>query len=389
MRRIYITEEAYEALVKYCLAKNKTLRGMAREASQLLLEAVAQKSIIPVSQYPSSPISQYPTSPLSQQSTSPISQQPTIPTSQQSSSPVSQKPSERRAGARRRSPLDEVEDVDVIWARSPEALVRAAEERGLRARDLAEDGYPGLVAVYKPAFAEFAIAVAEAENPPLQQVEERAHKALRGGGKPRSMDEKVNLMLYILNREGRILWDGKRWVEPGRAKPAPPLQEQLKQLREGEQRAEPAAAGPERPEAQQVQQPAPQQAAPQPAQQLDEKTRRWLELFEKEFPRLKTAMLVWSVKNAEALRQLAERHNLTYYAITAEKAVVLRREYVRDACAYANDRGWTREKVADIAADTLRSKPHALTDDEVAALALEAALSLGLAEYRGGKWLAK
>jgi hypothetical protein len=123
--------------------------------------------------------------------------------------------------------------------------------------------------------------------------------------------------------------------------------------------------------------------------QLDEKTKRWLEFFEKEFPRLKTAMLVWSVKNAEALRQLAEQHGLTYYAITAEKAVVLNRGYVRDACAYANDRRWTREKVADMVADTLRSKPHALTDDEVAALALEAALSLGLVEYRGGKWLAK
>jgi len=95
------------------------------------------------------------------------------------------------------------------------------------------------------------------------------------------------------------------------------------------------------------------------------------------------------VKDAEALRRLAEQHGLLYYSITAERAVVLNRGYVRDACAYANERRWTREKVADIVADTLRSKPHALADDEIAALALEAALSLGLAEWRGGSWHAK
>jgi uncharacterized hydantoinase/oxoprolinase family protein len=95
------------------------------------------------------------------------------------------------------------------------------------------------------------------------------------------------------------------------------------------------------------------------------------------------------VKDAEALRRLAEQHGLIYYAITAEKAVVLNRGYVRDACAYANERGWTREKVADMVANTLRAKPHALSNDEIAALALEAALSLGLAEYKGGSWHAK
>jgi len=304
------------------------------------------------------------------------------PPSQQPASPPSQKPEAKEAGARprRRSPLDEVEDIEVIRARRPEALRRTAEERGLRVRDLGEDGYPGLVAVYKQSFADFAKTVAEAERPALQQVEERAQRALRRG-KLASLEDKVAVMLFILNREGEILWDGSRWVEPGRAKPAPPLQEQLKQLREGERREEVPAVSSEK-AAQQ-----PQQA--QAAQQLDERVKKWLELFEKEFPRLKTAMLVWSVKDAEALRRLAEQHDLTYYAITAEKAMVLNRGYVRDACAYANDRKWTREKVADIVADTLRSKPHALTDDEIAALALEAALSLGLAEYKGGSWHAK
>jgi len=311
--------------------------------------------------------------------------QPSSPASRQPASPSSPKPEAKETEARprrRRSPLDEVEDLEVIRARRPETLRRTAEERGLRVRDLGEDGYPGLVAVYKQSFADFAKTVAETERPALQQVEERAQRALRRG-KLASLDEKVAVMLFILNREGEILWDGSRWVEPGRAKPAPPLQEQLRQLgaQQEQQRAEIPAGSPEK-TAQQ-----PQQA--QAAQQLDERIKRWLELFEKEFPRLRTAMLVWSVKDAEALRRLAERHGLVYYAITAEKAVVLRREYVRDACSFANERRWTREKVADIVADTLRAKPHALADDEIAALALEAALSLGLAEYKGGSWHAK
>jgi hypothetical protein len=284
-----------------------------------------------------------------------------------------------------------VEDLVIIrHVRNPGALAQAAKDRGLLLHDFSEDGYPGVVAVLKRSFADFAKTVAEADGPAPRLVEDRAHEILSGKRQLSSPDDKVLVALFALNREGEILWDGSRWVEPGRAKPAPPLQEQLGQLRERE-RAEVAAVNPEkqapRQQAQQAQQPAPQPQQPQA--QLDEKVKRWLELFEKEFPRLRTATLVWSVKDAEALRRLAEQHGLLYYSITAERAVVLNRGYVRDACAYANERKWTREKVADIVADTLRSKPHALADDEIAALALEAALSLGLAEWRGGSWHAK
>jgi predicted CopG family antitoxin len=40
MKRIYVTEEAYEELVRYCLAKNRTLRGLSKVASELLLDAI-------------------------------------------------------------------------------------------------------------------------------------------------------------------------------------------------------------------------------------------------------------------------------------------------------------------------------------------------------------
>jgi len=38
-----VTEEAYKTLVHYCLSKRKSLRGITKEASQLLIEAISQK----------------------------------------------------------------------------------------------------------------------------------------------------------------------------------------------------------------------------------------------------------------------------------------------------------------------------------------------------------
>jgi len=361
--RIYITREAYRLLGQYMFSKYGTYRGMVRVASELLIKAIRSERGEASSQL-AQMTQQYQESQRAQQPSE--TKSPIIPLSQMQLG---------EGGSRRSSPLDEVEDLVIVRrARKPEALIQAARERGLLAHDFAEDGYRGVVAVYRPSFAEFAKTVAEADNPPLQAVEETARRVLRRGS-PRSMEEKVAVMLYVLNREGEILWDGSRWVVPSRAKPAPPLEVRLEQVKA--QRAETTVADAEKPET---------QLQPAPQQQPDEKTKRWLELFEKEFPRLKTAMLVWRVKDAEALRRLAEQHGLLYYAITSEKAVVLRREYVRDACAYANERKWTREAVADMVADTLRSRPHALADDEVAALTLEAALSLGFASYEKDRW---
>ena len=46
MKRIYITREAYRALVNYCFAKRGTLRGMAHVASNLLLKAIYDFQLI-------------------------------------------------------------------------------------------------------------------------------------------------------------------------------------------------------------------------------------------------------------------------------------------------------------------------------------------------------
>jgi predicted CopG family antitoxin len=44
MKRIYVTEDVYEMLVRHCLERGKTLRGISREASRLLAEALSRKT---------------------------------------------------------------------------------------------------------------------------------------------------------------------------------------------------------------------------------------------------------------------------------------------------------------------------------------------------------
>jgi predicted CopG family antitoxin len=44
MKRIYVSDEAYEELVKYCLARYKSLRVMSKVASELLVDAIKQRA---------------------------------------------------------------------------------------------------------------------------------------------------------------------------------------------------------------------------------------------------------------------------------------------------------------------------------------------------------
>jgi len=58
LRRIYVTEQAYRMLARYCLERYGTLRGIARVASELLVEAISQKSIGPLDQEPIGSVNQ-------------------------------------------------------------------------------------------------------------------------------------------------------------------------------------------------------------------------------------------------------------------------------------------------------------------------------------------
>jgi len=152
-----------------------------------------------------------------------------------------QRASSAEGRGRRRSPLDGIEDAALIRnVRNPKAFIKAAEARGLVTHDFSAEGFPGVIAVFTRSFVEFAKALAETENPQLQRVESTAVELLRGKRKLESTDDKVLLALLALNREGALIWDGARWVEPGRARP----------VGEQQQRAE-TKAGAEEPETQQ------------------------------------------------------------------------------------------------------------------------------------------
>jgi hypothetical protein len=93
MKRIYITDEAYQALVGYTLLVNRTTKGMSFVASSLILSAIAQKTNIPVDQWTNRPIDQKTSGPMVQESSGPKSHQPSEPKDQKTSGPMDQKTS--------------------------------------------------------------------------------------------------------------------------------------------------------------------------------------------------------------------------------------------------------------------------------------------------------
>ena len=71
LRRIYVTEETYRMLARYCLERYGTLRGITRVASELLAEAISQKSTSPEAQKPIGSVDQETVRPLDQKASSP------------------------------------------------------------------------------------------------------------------------------------------------------------------------------------------------------------------------------------------------------------------------------------------------------------------------------
>jgi hypothetical protein len=87
MKRIYITDEAYQALVGYTLLVNRTTKGMSFVASSLILSAIAQKTNIPVDQWTNRPMTKRL---VDQWSKSPVDQNPISLVDQQTKRPVVQ-----------------------------------------------------------------------------------------------------------------------------------------------------------------------------------------------------------------------------------------------------------------------------------------------------------
>jgi len=195
MRRIYITNEAYRALVEYCFAKRGTLRGMAHVASSLILKAISEEHMEVAG--PQAPVP-----------AGSLQKRPQLPPP-----PPPPPPAARAAEERRPSKLDDLEDAALIRARNPEALQRACAERGLLAFPLTDLGEPDLYLVCTGKWASFVATAAAGDRTPPSRLEELVGEVVRDGAKRLSPDEKYVLTLFCLNRQGVLVWDGERWKQ--------------------------------------------------------------------------------------------------------------------------------------------------------------------------------
>jgi hypothetical protein len=190
MKRIYISEEAYEALVRYSLKSKKTAHGLSRLASELILEIVSQKL---GENAPRDNVSQ----------TSPSKQV------REKSVKTGSKP----AFTKKSSPLDSIEDIAVIrHVRSPERLAEKCKERGLLFFDLGDVGMPDTVVVMNKTFAEFVASEAERDIVTPSKLEETVSKLLKEKESGYTDKEKYFIALFVLNRAGEILFNGKTWT---------------------------------------------------------------------------------------------------------------------------------------------------------------------------------
>jgi len=191
MKRIYISEEAYEALVRYSLKSKKTAHGLSRLASELILEIVSQK--------------------LGENAPRDKVSQPT-PSKQVGEKSVTR--GSKPAFTNKRSPLDNIEDLAVIRrVRSPERLAEKCREKGLLFFDLGDVGLSGTVVVMSKAFAEFVTSEAEADTITPSMLEEKVSKLLREKESGYTDEEKYFIALYVLNRAGELLFNGKTWTK--------------------------------------------------------------------------------------------------------------------------------------------------------------------------------
>ena len=188
MRRIYVTREAYRALVEYCLSTRGTLRGMAHVASGLLVKAIRQELAAAAEEH-------------AQPQRAERRPQP----------PPPPPPPPPVAEEHKPSKLDDLEDCTLIRPRNLEAFLRACSDRGLQVVELSDLGAPGLYLIATRRWIDFVATAAAGDRTPPSKLEQLAREAVKDGAKRLSPDEKYALTLFILNRQGELLWDGEKW----------------------------------------------------------------------------------------------------------------------------------------------------------------------------------
>ena len=211
MKRIYITDEAYQALVGYTLLVNRTTKGMSLVASSLILDAIAQKTNIPVNQKTSRPVAQESNIPKSHQSSGPIAQKPSGPKDQWTEKPP-------QASSRAKSE----KSVFDRWMVKYAGIIDGIQNMSKLEKEAKE-----LKFLFYPVGKDRAVvidrywinkAIELANNPKfkigLGRAEEIAKAVIEGNKKDDelSLAERIGLALFILNKDGYAIYSSTGWT---------------------------------------------------------------------------------------------------------------------------------------------------------------------------------
>jgi hypothetical protein len=127
VKRIYISDEAYKLLVEYAVNQRGSVKGISAVASQLIIEAISQKTSGLIDQKASSPIDQKPISP-----TSPESQKAT------QSTPIDQSQPKRGPRPATQAQINAIMEIAWEIATWEEVSEIVSKKLGFDARDLSQ-----------------------------------------------------------------------------------------------------------------------------------------------------------------------------------------------------------------------------------------------------------
>jgi hypothetical protein len=380
MKRIYITDEAYNALVGYCLLKNKTWRGMAFEASSLLLEAISQKTGIPMTQKANIPTVQQPSGPVAQEANRPVSQQSSGPTAQKDNIPESQwtnRPIDQKAEApsRKRQAKKTIYD---RWIVKYAGIIRGIKNMKAMEKEAKEAKF-----LFYPVGKDSAVVIdrywvnkaIELGNHPqlkvsLGDAEEIARQVVEGGKRDDELTlrERVALALYTLNRDGSAIYASNGWTL---TIPDLALEEKPKAQEKG--------AGEKKTEQKRE---APSKVEEKPKEEDACKDKAVPETRDIEFVR------VDGVVGQIAYRGCVEKRGYHLYMAAPEVGVVVNPQY-ESALLDKVKKGevqYSREEVEKALESYLKNRAKALTSEDKERILLRLLLQEVKVTYADGKW---
>jgi hypothetical protein len=386
MKRIYITDEAYNALMGYCLLKNKTWRGMSFEASNLILEAIAQKTNIPVDQLTSGPRGQKTNRPKDQRAISLKDQQTNEPVDQKPSEPIDQK---TEAPSRERQAKKSIYDrwlvrfAGILDVQNMSKMEKEAKEAKFlfypigKDKAVAIDRYWINRAIELANNSQFKVGLGEAEEITRAIIEQGKRD------EELTLKERVALTLYMLNRDGYAIFSSKGWTlaipdialePPGKEKTTPQTQKPEAQKTEGEKKPEVSKTEEKKPEA-------------KPESQKEESEQEDL-CGKIPTPQDIEFVRVDGVVQQVTLRECAEKKGLYFYMLLPELGIVVNPKFEEGVLEKirSGQVKYARADIDNAAENYAKNRAKQLNAEEKEKILMKALLMETKIIHTGGEW---